>query len=222
MWSKVLRLIAQFLLELADTLDKPQPKPLLGFRAWVDEGHGGSYSGAVDAVDPNHNDALYSKESDMNLAFCNLLVEKLKALGAEVFRTRTEDVAVELVDRTNRINVRHKEFPINLCLSIHYNAHTDVAVSGIETFYHPNKLQDKVWADAIQTRLISATGAKNRGAKATDFHMVRVPLCPALLVELGFITNVEEERKLHNEQYRVSQLDAIAQGIIDVWTLNNK
>jgi len=219
MWSKILRSIGQLCFDLADVLES-KPQPLQGLRIWIDEGHGGKYSGAVDDIDPNHNDHLYSKESDMNLVFCNKLADVLRKLGATVIRTRIDDSAVELIDRTNRINSEHKASPLHLAVSIHHNAHNDVAVSGIETFYHKNKSQDKIWADAIQNRLIAATGAINRGAKLGDYHMVREPLCPALLVELGFLTNVAEEAKLHKEEYQMSQVNAIVQGIIDVWTLN--
>ncbi len=218
MWPKLLRSIAQALLDLADRLeDKPQP--LKGLRFWIDEGHGGKFPGAVSPINANRNDTLYSKESDMNLAFCDILVPKLNALGAKVFRTRVNDSTVELTDRTNKINAEHKLSPIHLCLSIHYNAHNDVSVSGIETFYHPTKPQDRAYANAIQARLIMATGAKDRGVKVFNFHMVREPICPALLVELGFITNAEEEVKLHNAEYRMSQIEAIIQGIVDIWAL---
>lgn len=218
----IIKIVIAFLTEVLEKLESSPHRPLQGLRIWVDEGHGGKYPGAVDDIDPNHNDHLYSKESDMNLDICNKLVEVLRNLGAEIFRTRTDDSAVELIDRTNRINAEHKASPIHLALSVHHNAHTDASVSGIETFYHANKTQDKVWADAIQTRLIAATGAISRGTKLGDYHMVREPLCPALLVELGFLTNVAEEAKLHKEEYKKLLIDAIVQGIQDVWTLSNK
>lgn len=218
--AKILRFIAQMLIEWAAGLEAVEPQqPLVGFTIWLDEGHGGSASGAVDDVDPPRSDQLNSVESAMTLRFGNELSERLKHEGALVFRTRVDDSAVTLDDRTSRINATHRATPLHLCLSIHYNAHSNASAEGIETFVYPTKVDrvDKTWANAIQARLIEYTQATNRGVKTADFHMVRVPKCPAALLELGFITNVAEEAKLHQPEYRASQVDAVVQGIIDVY-----
>jgi N-acetylmuramoyl-L-alanine amidase len=67
----------------------------------------------------------------------------------------------------------------------------------------------------LQSKLISATGAKNRGVKQANFYVLRGAFMPAVLLELGFLTNKKEEKKLSNPSYQDKLVDALYQGIKD-------
>jgi len=63
----------------------------------------------------------------------------------------------------------------------------------------------------VQKRLSEATGLEDRGTKSAGFYVLRGVAMPAILVEIGFISNPVEERKLKNENFRKK----IAQGIFE-------
>ena len=118
----------------------------------------------------------------------------LKEKGIEVVMTRSFRYIPFLEERVEiGVNSGSDAF-----VSIHGNAAT-ASASGTETFYSSNTNRagdSKQLATFIQNRLYKAMDTRNRGVKDKDFYVVyRNPL-PAALVELGFMTNKEDARKL--------------------------
>ena len=78
-------------------------------------------------------------------------------------------------------------------------------------------IQDKYKSESndlalsIQKRLSEATGLEDRGVKKAPFSVLRGAAMPAVLVEIGFISNPWEESKLKKDDFRKK----IAQGILD-------
>jgi N-acetylmuramoyl-L-alanine amidase len=70
-------------------------------------------------------------------------------------------------------------------------------------------------ARAIADRASRQAEALNRGARSCRFFVVRNTLMPAVLVEVGFLTNRQEEKKLKSGAYRQRMAEAIARSIID-------
>jgi N-acetylmuramoyl-L-alanine amidase len=68
-------------------------------------------------------------------------------------------------------------------------------------------------AYAVHQKLIAATGAHDRGVQQAPFYVLMGVECPAILVEVGFISNPREGTKLWDEQYQDSLAAAIAQGV---------
>jgi len=71
-----------------------------------------------------------------------------------------------------------------------------------------------VLAELVQGRLVSATGATDRGVRQNLFYVIRNSRIPAILVELGFITNPTEGRRLAERAYQAQLADALADGIL--------
>jgi N-acetylmuramoyl-L-alanine amidase len=71
-----------------------------------------------------------------------------------------------------------------------------------------------VLAELVQTRLVGATGAVDRGVKQNLFYVIRNSRIPAILVELGFVTNPTEGRRLAEAAYQAKLADALADGIL--------
>jgi N-acetylmuramoyl-L-alanine amidase len=69
-------------------------------------------------------------------------------------------------------------------------------------------------AEMVQERLVGATGAVDRGVRQNLFYVIRNSRIPAILVELGFITNPEEGRRLAEAAYQAKLADALADGIL--------
>jgi len=69
------------------------------------------------------------------------------------------------------------------------------------------------FATMIQTQLNEALQIKDRGVKQAPFRVLKGATMPAVLVELGFINNPEEEKKLQDPVYRDQILDALVTAI---------
>ena len=70
-------------------------------------------------------------------------------------------------------------------------------------------------ANLVQKKMITATGAVDRGVRTNTFYVIRKPRTPALLIELGFGSHPTEGRKLATEEYRDRLATAIADGIAE-------
>ena len=69
-------------------------------------------------------------------------------------------------------------------------------------------------AETVQTALIKATGAIDRGVKQNSYVVLRKARTPAILVELGFVSNPEEGGKLATDSYQTLLAEALADGIL--------
>ncbi len=79
--------------------------------------------------------------------------------------------------------------------------------------------QSSELAENIQQELNSLLGTRNRGIKQAPFKVLTGVACPAVLVEIAFISNPEEERKLQTEEFQANVARAIYRGIANY--LNN-
>lgn len=69
-------------------------------------------------------------------------------------------------------------------------------------------------AEAVQNAMVTATGARDRGIRKNYFYVIRNARIPAVLVEVGFVSNPDEGRKLGRADYRARIADSIAEGIV--------
>ena len=67
----------------------------------------------------------------------------------------------------------------------------------------------------IQDYLVSSTGARDRGVKQANFFVLRGAFMPSVLLELGYITNTKEEKKITDNAYQDKLANAIFKGIRD-------
>ena len=176
----------------------------------LDAGHGGSDPGAV-----------YFGVSEKNVNFS--VMQKVQALllkqGYYVRLTRSDDSRVSLSERTEFAN----EIDADLFVSLHSNAADQApTASGIETYYYSQDEAGKVLAGFIQESVIQATGAKNRKTKTANFYVCKNTEMPAVLVEMGFLTNEAECRNLTDESYQTKLAEGIVCGIINYLNSINK
>ncbi|HEV8239088.1 MAG TPA: N-acetylmuramoyl-L-alanine amidase [Thermoanaerobaculia bacterium] len=69
------------------------------------------------------------------------------------------------------------------------------------------------FASIVQEELNTALGLRNRGVKQAPFRVLMGAAMPAVLVELGFISNPEEEKKLLTVEYRQQLVDALVRAV---------
>lgn len=167
----------------------------------IDAGHGGRDSGAVGKGG--------LKESVVNLAICEELSKRLRAMGIPIMMTRTRDEFIELSRRAQIAN----EWSANWFVSVHLNSNGPTA-NGIETLYRTDS--GKRLAELVQRQLIALTGERDRGLKLrVDLAVLNQTRMPAILPEVGFISNEATEAKFRTDSHRALVADAIVRGIIE-------
>ena len=202
---------------------KEQPSAR-SYTIYIDPGHGGVDSGASYG-------GVYEK--NLALSVANKLKANLIQLGYQVLMTRTADYNVDF--KTERSKMANQS-NADLFISIHFNA-TGLASSnttGIETYWYqydpeyqpkinaamhndPTRLaESEILANQVHTSLISETGAVNRGVRRDTFAVLRETAIPAILVELGFMSNPSDLQKIKEDAYQTKLANALAQGI-DNW-----
>ena len=105
--------------------------------------------------------------------------------------------------------------------SIHINSAESVEANGVEVFYSTINNEDDygttsaVLAKNVLSRMLYHMEAKNRGVKTADHAVTKNCYMPAVLIEVGFISNEEEVAKMCTESYQQKAAQGIAEGIIN-------
>lgn len=171
-------------------------------RIVIDAGHGAQDPGAVGPTG--------KREKDFNLTMAIKLDAILKGNpNLQVTLTRRTDVFLELRQRVKAAN----DLPSDLFISIHANAAGAATAGGTETFY--NRTSSAPLAGVIQRHMLAATGFRDRGARYGNFQVIRDTKMDAVLLEVGFISNPDEERKLFDNDFQNRVALAVAKGICE-------
>ena len=99
-------------------------------------------------------------------------------------------------------------------VSLHLNSHTSRNARGLMVFYW--RPEDEQLAELIQNRLSEKLGLRNRGIRAEPFAVLVWSSVPAVLIELAFISNRYEARRLSNPQFREKAAKALAD-VLEEW-----
>lgn len=168
----------------------------------LDAGHGGGDPGALNE---------FVEEKEINLAVTLMVYERLEEAGIQVHLTREDDSHVSLPERTTFAN----ELGASIFVSMHSNAADAKSAHGIETYYYSGDAEGENLASFVQENVIETTEAKNRKTKTANFYVCKNTLMPAVLVEMGFLTNANESAKMATEEYQELIAEGIANGILD-------
>lgn len=170
----------------------------------LDAGHGGSDPGAIGKF-------TGVKEKDLTLRAVYALKAELEKNGYIVALTRTGDSKLELLQRTDLAN----EINASLLVSIHYNAVDSPTINGVEVlYYNDGEGKKKALARILHDELVAASGAKSRGIVERPLLVVpRETKMPSALIEMGFITNKDEERLVQSDAYLAVQVKSIVSAI---------
>ncbi len=175
----------------------------------LDAGHGGFDAGAV-GTDTG------VKESELNLQVALLVQAALEDAGARVLMTRTDGGALgdtKKEDMARRGRLLQTE-GADAAVSIHMNKFPDRRVRGPMAYYQAGAEAGEALAGCVIHSLTEALSLKARLPNPGNNFVTRVPACPAVLVECGFLSNAQEERRLQDEGYQKAIAAAIAQGIL--------
>lgn len=155
----------------------------------VDAGHGGNDQGAA---------GRRSLEKNINLEVAKRVSKYIEksARNVVVIQTRPDDKFVTLHNRASMANYFHAD----LFISIHSNS-TEGWAQGTETFVHTTAKgsQSEQLARYIEEEY-KQIGRKSRGVKTANFAVLRETNMPAVLTEIGFISNKEEEKYINSKK----------------------
>lgn len=186
------------------------------FKMVIDPGHGGYDSGAVGSSG--------LREKDINLPVALKLAAILRSAGVEIRLTRETDTVpwTAKTDLAERVRIAN-EWGADIFISVHANAATSPLAKGMEVWTTVGQTAADPIAESIANALISgfpelvfrsdlSDGDKDKEA---NFYVLRWTNAPAVLVELAFISNPQEEELLRSPDYQDKATWAIAKGITD-------
>jgi len=198
------RIRATFQYKIQDNPAKTKAKRLLeGKTIVIDPGHGGR--------DPGSTGQQGTTESDVTLQMAKAVQrELLQRTGATVILTRERDETVSMQQRVDAA----KEAEADLFISIHFDAFTTSDVEGVTTYY--NKPDDEPIARFVHEHLFRQDfDTRDRGVKFGDYYVLRENTVPALLLELGYISNRKDETRIKSQQFQEKAAKAIVDGIVE-------
>ena len=171
----------------------------------LDPGHGGADSGAIGG-------GIFEK--DINLKVAKLIQERLMKKNVYVYMTRTKDETLTLEDRVNYSN----DINPDIYVSVHTNSTVKEDSYGIETHYFKENSLDL--AETIHKTFASNKNLKkwetlDRGVIKSRFYVINHTEAPSVLMEIGFLSNLEERSKLITEDRQEEIANAIAKGILE-------
>lgn len=178
----------------------------------IDAGHGGIDPGkVVGAVN----------EKDINISIALKLKKELEDEGIKVVMTRVDDEGLyDINDRNKKVTDMNNRCTIvndsdaDILVSIHQNSYEDVNVKGAQVFYYEHSKKGQKLATNIQSELCKYDKDNKRKEKGNDsYYLLLNVKVPAVIVECGFLTNVEERELLKSDIYQEEIARCIKDGI---------
>lgn len=170
----------------------------------IDAGHGGPDGGATSCTG--------RVESSYNLEIALRLNDLMHLMGIHTKMVRTTDISIytqgetiaakKVSDLRNRVTLVN-ETENALLLSIHQNTFSDSRYSGAQVFY-AQKAESKQLAEHLQASFCQTLnpGSNRKAKKADGIYLMERIERNGVLIECGFLSNIEEESKLRNPEYQ--------------------
>lgn len=181
------------------------------FTLVLDAGHGGKDDGAV-------GDSGRLMEKDYALAIVKIMKPILDRAGIKTMLTRSNDSFLNPIDRTILIQQYHAD----LLVSIHGNFIDDrwaKTLRGIEVYYDSANIylnESRQLAETVFTAMknIDSVPARRVMRKDAGIYILRNALCPAILVEAGYLTHPAEVKQLEKKLVQHEIAEALSKTII--------
>jgi N-acetylmuramoyl-L-alanine amidase len=177
----------------------------------LDPGHGGHDPGAVDPIEPWEGDMLHTREDEMAYDISLRTKQALEDVGYFARLTRSPGQFISLAGRCDVA----RELRAAAFVSVHINASENTKANGIETFSYPGAKKGARLRNAVHQEVMRfAPEFRDRGVKEARHYVTHNTPMAACLVECGFCTNPDDERRLHNPEVHERIARGIAQGVI--------
>jgi N-acetylmuramoyl-L-alanine amidase len=188
---------------------KPAAKPIInlsGKTIVIDPGHGGK--------DPGATSSYGYEEKTVNLDVALQIAQILKDRGLRVIMTRNNDTFIELEERAGIANRNRAD----IFISIHSDSSTKSSTNGFTVYVERSGSSASTsLANAIDRRM-AQTSISSNGVSKANYRVLTHTSCPAVLIELGYLSNYWEAKQLKNKDKQRQLAQAITDGIIDYIT----
>ena len=230
----VISIITTAIAESEDTLHviigEPVQMPLTGLIIGIDPGHQLHGNNEQEPVAPGSREtkakvatgtsgiATGTPEYAVNLDIALKLRDRLESLGAEVVMTRTtNDVDISNIERAQMCN----EAGADIVLRLHCNGATNQQANGIGLYVTetgPIAQASFEAAELLLPAMARATGARPAGIFRRDTYSgLNWSTVPSILVEMGYMTNYEEDLKLEDPAYQDLLVDGMTRGLAEIF-----
>lgn len=184
----------------------------------IDPGHGG-----IDGGTTSVSGAL---ESQINLDIALILRDMFHLLGTKTVMIRTEDVSVHTYGHTISMqkisDLKERVRIVNnasncILISIHQNYFSEQRYYGPQVFYGENG-EGMQLAHQLQESLINnlAPGCNRKAQKATGIYLLQNIDTTGVLIECGFLSNPEDDKKLQSKRYQ-QQLSCVISSVVSAY-----
>ncbi|WP_409251477.1 SH3 domain-containing protein [Bacillus sp. SCS-153A] len=165
----------------------------------IDPGHGGRDSGTV-----GYRETL---EKELTLSTSQLLYELLRNAGANVILTRDDDTYSSLSARVALAHYHNSD----AFISVHYDSIYDSSIKGYTAYYYHS--YQKELSQSIIDNLATTLSSRNRGVKNGNYYVLRENKQPAVLLELGYLSNPTEEALVNTHSFQDMAARSIYNGL---------
>ena len=173
-----------------------------GWTVVLDAGHGGKDVGTESGK---------GYEKNINLKVVKLMQEILEEQGVNVVLTRETDEFLKLQER---VDISNAEGP-DLFVSIHCNSYEDdSSIKGLECYYPEGSELGEDYAKYLMEIVKQCKDITSRSYREETYYVTQHTEAPAILVELGFLTNSSECKKLNSESYQQILAEELSAGIL--------
>ena len=211
---------------------------LEGVKIGIDPGHQQNANTSKESVSPKGGGSKYKvshgtsgvsthiAEFRTNLTVGLKLRDALEKLGAEVYMTReTHNVNISNQQRAKMMN----NYGVDVVLRLHCNGSSNRSANGVNLYIRKTcaysssvvngsaLLANESRAEnSVIKYFVQATGAKNGGVRKNDtYTMNNWSTVPCLLVEMGYMSNSAEDKKLNNAAYQTKMVQGMVRGICE-------
>ncbi len=173
-------------------------------RVLIDASHGGKDTGAA-------NQGV--TEKDLAFEYATILKEVLikNNNNIDVLISRSDDEYVTLAKRIETAN----EAKVDLVLSLHFNTSTELETSGFESFYKPDSPKSLLIDSLIHTKISSYNLVSDNGSNIGDYSILKGSASPAILLELGYLSNSAELEHLRKYETKNEYAKMLSEAIVE-------
>lgn len=169
----------------------------------IDAGHGGNNSGA-------ESSKYHVVEKEATLLFAKALEKNLKKLGVKkVVMTRNNDTSFDMKDRVLFLQQQNPDFLI----SLHLNSSANSNVQGVSTYY--KHIGFRPLSQALLKQMLTLKLEEFGNVGNFNFTLNAPTDFPNALVEIAFLSNPEDEKKIMDPKFRLEVAKKLTLGIQD-------
>ena len=187
----------------------------MAIKIFIDQGHGpGGVNGGAEANGLVEQDVTYN----VGRYLANLLASDGRF---EVMTSRNSPDEIIGTDTLSSLRERVRmanDWGANYFISLHTNANDNPAINGSEVYVYSMWSEAYNMAEYILNSIVANVGTNYNGVRVNpSLYVLRYTRMPAMLVELGYLTNTSDAQKLRDNQYGFAY--AIYLGLLEYFGL---